>query len=262
MSSRYPAVLLSVSVLVARGVLRVRSWPRSAVTTASSANARQLTYDGRRSGECYFSPDGKQLVFMSEREPGNPFFQIFVLDLETGDIERVSPGKGKATCPFFQAGDGFARIRFDAPGSGVRDQGQGRVQAPRGGHAPPRGLGLRRGLRHLPLQAGRRGPSEAADRRLRLRRGGRLLARRQADRLLLAARRLPRRDSLTGGARSLLDKQPTTSARSTSWTRTAATRPGSPTGPATTEARSSPRTASASSGATSPRTACSPTSTR
>jgi Tol biopolymer transport system component len=69
--------------------------------------SRQLTYEGRRSGECYFSPDGKRLVFMSEREPGNPFFQIYVLNLETGDIERVSPGTGKATCPYFQAGTGL-----------------------------------------------------------------------------------------------------------------------------------------------------------
>lgn len=80
-------------------------------------NARQLTYDGRRSGESYFSPEGKHLVFMSEREPGNPFFQIYLLDLETGDIDRVSPGTGKATCPFFQAGTGwieFASTHLDA----------------------------------------------------------------------------------------------------------------------------------------------------
>ena len=59
---------------------------------------RQLTFEGRRAGEGYFSRDGSQLVFQSEREPGNPFFQIYVMDLETGDVERVSPGKGKTTC--------------------------------------------------------------------------------------------------------------------------------------------------------------------
>ena len=79
-------------------------------------DARQLTYEGRRSGECYFSPDGKKLVFMSEREPGNPFFQVYVMDLETGDTQRVSSGAGKATCPFFQAGTGlleFASTHLD-----------------------------------------------------------------------------------------------------------------------------------------------------
>lgn len=62
------------------------------------AKPRQLTFEGRRAGEGYFSADGSQLVFQSEREPGNPFFQIFVMDLETGDLERISPGHGKTTC--------------------------------------------------------------------------------------------------------------------------------------------------------------------
>jgi hypothetical protein len=38
------------------------------------------------------------MVFQSEREPGNPFYQIYLLDLETGDTQRVSPGTGKTTC--------------------------------------------------------------------------------------------------------------------------------------------------------------------
>jgi Tol biopolymer transport system component len=67
-------------------------------------NARQLILEGKRSGEGYFSPDGKQLIFQSERESGNPFYQIYILDLETGDTTRVSPGKGKTTCSFFQPG--------------------------------------------------------------------------------------------------------------------------------------------------------------
>ncbi len=70
-------------------------------------NTRQLTFEGRRSGECYFSPDDSKLLFMSEREPGNPFFGIYMLDFETGDVTRISSGRGKATCPFFQAGSGL-----------------------------------------------------------------------------------------------------------------------------------------------------------
>ena len=62
------------------------------------SSIRQLTFEGRRAGEGYFNSDGTQLVFQSEREPGNPFFQIYVMDLETGDVERVSPGHGKTTC--------------------------------------------------------------------------------------------------------------------------------------------------------------------
>jgi Tol biopolymer transport system component len=65
---------------------------------------RQLTFEGKRSGEGYYSPDGKRLVFQSERDPENPFYQIFELDLTTGDTRRVSPGTGKTTCAFIRPG--------------------------------------------------------------------------------------------------------------------------------------------------------------
>jgi len=59
---------------------------------------RQLTFEGRRAGEGYFSADGTKMIFQSERAEGNPFYQIYLLDLETGDTERISPGVGKTTC--------------------------------------------------------------------------------------------------------------------------------------------------------------------
>jgi len=65
-------------------------------------NTRQLIYEGNRSGEGYFSDDGRYLIFQSEREEGNPFYQIYILDFETGDIHRVSTGEGKTTCAYFQ----------------------------------------------------------------------------------------------------------------------------------------------------------------
>jgi len=70
------------------------------------SRVRQLTYDGRRAGEGYFSPDGARMVLQSERDPSNPFYQIYVLDLTMGDSSRISPGIGKTTCSFFQAGTG------------------------------------------------------------------------------------------------------------------------------------------------------------
>src|SRR5262245_2573251 len=66
------------------------------------SRVRRLTVEGRRAGEGYWSPDGKRIVFQSEREPGNPFYQIYALDLTTGDTKRISPGLGKTTCPFFR----------------------------------------------------------------------------------------------------------------------------------------------------------------
>ncbi len=62
------------------------------------SNVRQLVFEGKRSGEGYFSADGRLMIFQSEREPGNPFYQMYLLDLETGDTRRVSPGVGKTTC--------------------------------------------------------------------------------------------------------------------------------------------------------------------
>ncbi len=61
-------------------------------------NVRQVTFEGKRAGESYFSRDGSRMVFQSERDAGNPFYQIFLMDLETGDTRRVSPGTGKTTC--------------------------------------------------------------------------------------------------------------------------------------------------------------------
>ena len=68
------------------------------------SQARQLTYEGRRAGEGYFGADGRAMVFQSERQPGNPFFQIYHLDLTTGESQRVSPGTGKTTCGFIRPG--------------------------------------------------------------------------------------------------------------------------------------------------------------
>lgn len=61
-------------------------------------NMRQITFDGTRAGEGYFSYDGRYFIFQSEREPENPFYQIYLTDNHTGKTSRVSPGYGKTTC--------------------------------------------------------------------------------------------------------------------------------------------------------------------
>ena len=70
------------------------------------SRTRRLIYEGRRSGEGYFSPDGSRMVFQSERLDENPFYQIFLMDMESGDVSMVSPGTGKTTCAFIQPGTG------------------------------------------------------------------------------------------------------------------------------------------------------------
>jgi Tol biopolymer transport system component len=67
-------------------------------------NIRQVTHDDAfaRAGEGYFSPDGKTIIFQAEEKgSGNPFYQIFTLDLASGKFRRVSNGVGKTTCSYF-----------------------------------------------------------------------------------------------------------------------------------------------------------------
>jgi len=74
-------------------------------------NVKQLTSDYVRAGEAYFSPDGKKVLFQAEeKDTGNPFYQIFLRDMETGAVRRVSPGAGKTTCAAFHPTNG--RILF------------------------------------------------------------------------------------------------------------------------------------------------------
>jgi Tol biopolymer transport system component len=97
------AALSVLSVLSAAAVMAQQAGPayqeRDFLT-----RVRRLTVEGKRSGEAYWSPDGKRLVFQSEREPGNPFYQIYTMDLASGDVKRVSSGVGKTTCSFFRPG--------------------------------------------------------------------------------------------------------------------------------------------------------------
>src|SRR5499427_3414237 len=86
---------------------------------------RRLTVEGRRAGEGYWSPDGTRLVFQSEREPGNPFYQIYVVDLSSGDTKRISTGLGKTTCAFFRPGTdeiAFASTHADPKSKQLQDE--------------------------------------------------------------------------------------------------------------------------------------------
>lgn len=82
----------------------IRAEPSAPDEADFLSRTRRLTLAGRRAGEGYFHPSGKKLTFQSEREPGNPFYQIYMLDLTTGEIRRTSSGIGKTTCSFFRPG--------------------------------------------------------------------------------------------------------------------------------------------------------------
>ena len=105
----------SYRVATLAAVLALTVLPRAVAQEAYTesdflSRVRRLTFEGRRAGEGYFRPDGEMIVFQSEREPDNPFYQIYTLDLTTGDSRRISPGHGKTTCAFFQPGS--SRILF------------------------------------------------------------------------------------------------------------------------------------------------------
>ncbi|MDH3254326.1 MAG: hypothetical protein OEM62_04980 [Acidobacteriota bacterium] len=109
---RKTAPLTTFAVLALTGLLSTTS---DSIAIASEAapqesdfltRVQRLTFDGRRAGEGYFSPDGTKLVFQSERDETNPFYQIYLMDLMTGETKRISPGTGKTTCAFIRPGSG------------------------------------------------------------------------------------------------------------------------------------------------------------
>jgi Tol biopolymer transport system component len=72
---------------------KILNTPNELVTSS-----RQITFEGPRAGEGYFSSDGKKMIFQSERQPGNPFYQMYIMDLDSGTTQRISTGKGMTTC--------------------------------------------------------------------------------------------------------------------------------------------------------------------
>lgn len=120
MRSALALALLAVTLVIGVSAQDTANQERAYLT-----RVRRLTVDGRRAGEGYWSPDGKRLVFQSEREPGNPFYQMYVMDLATGDTTRISPGLGKTTCGFFRPGSDeieFASTHHDPKSKQYQDE--------------------------------------------------------------------------------------------------------------------------------------------
>ena len=87
-----------------------------AAETGLLENHVQLTSSDffRKAGECYFSPDGRQIIFQAVEKKANPdeeerFYQMYVADLifEEGrvtgseNIKRLSPPGSSSTCGWF-----------------------------------------------------------------------------------------------------------------------------------------------------------------
>lgn len=74
-------------------------------------NTRQLITEGARSGEGYFSADGEEFIYQAEVD-GNPFYQIFLMDLASEEAHRVSTGIGLTTCSWIHPTDN--RVMFSS----------------------------------------------------------------------------------------------------------------------------------------------------
>ena len=89
-------------MLAAVAVLAADPADWKSAESAYLKNIKQVTTGFVRAGEGYFSPDGKKIIYQAEeKETGNPFYQMFVQDLETGNFRRISPGRGRTTCGYF-----------------------------------------------------------------------------------------------------------------------------------------------------------------
>jgi len=76
-----------------------RAFERSVPEERHFADIRQLTFGGENA-EAYFSPDGTKLIYQATTEAGG-CDQQYVLDLATGESRRVSSGKGRTTCGYY-----------------------------------------------------------------------------------------------------------------------------------------------------------------
>ncbi|MEO8190304.1 MAG: M28 family peptidase [Acidobacteriota bacterium] len=94
------------------------------------ADVRQLTFGGENA-EAYFSPDGRKVIYQATPR-GASCDQEYVLDLSTGDSQRVSDGKGRTTCGYFRYPQGDRIVYSSTRGGGdacppVPDRSKGYV---------------------------------------------------------------------------------------------------------------------------------------
>ena len=112
------------------------------------ANARQLTFEGLRAGEGYFSADGSQMIFQSEREADNPFYQMYLMDLAVRRCAARVSGLRQDHLRLDTSGQEARHLRFH-PGRSRRPQEDGRRdRLPQKRTDPALCVGLRSDLRH------------------------------------------------------------------------------------------------------------------
>jgi TolB protein len=112
---------------------------------------RQLTFGGENA-EPYFEPDGRKVIFQATPPEGG-CDQEYILDLSTGEIRRISSGKGRTTCGYWDWPEADRVVYSTTEGAGAScppppDHSQGYVWALYDSYdiveAKPDGSGVRR----------------------------------------------------------------------------------------------------------------------
>lgn len=104
---------LATAILVSHGS---SGTPRTQIADISDPrevhlkNTKQLTFGGENA-EAYFSSDGKRLTFQSQRD-NYPCDQQYVMDVDGGNVKRISTGTGRTTCGWWISHD--ERILFSS----------------------------------------------------------------------------------------------------------------------------------------------------
>jgi Tol biopolymer transport system component len=95
-------VLIAAGILLSLGCVQknMAVTPTEGLSTEKHLkNVTRLTSDGDN-GEAYFSPDGRRLIFQSNRD-GYACDKIWIMNSDGADKHMVSPGRGAHTCSFF-----------------------------------------------------------------------------------------------------------------------------------------------------------------
>ncbi|MFM8705133.1 MAG: biopolymer transporter Tol [Planctomycetia bacterium] len=78
--------------------------------TGDAAGLVRLTHERGYDAECSFSPDGKQILFVSDRD-GDP--DIYVMDADGGNVRQLTNEPGYDGGPFFSPDGRFIAYRTD-----------------------------------------------------------------------------------------------------------------------------------------------------
>ena len=86
--------LLKVKLITLLAVLIANN----ATATDFISDEHQLSVKEKRAGEAYYRADSKWMIYQAELADDNPFYQIFLKNIDSGAVQQVSPGTGKTTC--------------------------------------------------------------------------------------------------------------------------------------------------------------------